>query len=154
LFTKPPTKLTDMNAYFNYLEHQSEQRHNETVAQRTQDYNRVSSAARRSMTPEKIKQLSLAKREKREAIRALRQVKRDDERRMEEEQLQKKVLETAGARNLKHKSSGGSILIHGMWIGKRGGLQWTSDAPRICLLTLENISKMNEHRTKETMREN
>jgi hypothetical protein len=40
-FTEPPTKLTDTDAYFNYLEHQSEQRHNETVAQRTQDYNRV-----------------------------------------------------------------------------------------------------------------
>jgi hypothetical protein len=50
------------------------------------------------MTPEKIKQLRLAKREKREAIRALRQVKRDDERRTEEERLQKKLLETAGGR--------------------------------------------------------
>jgi hypothetical protein len=91
--------LTDTDAYFNYLEHQSEQRHNETVAQRTQDYNRVSSAARRSMTPEKIKRLRLAKRERQEAIRALRQVKRDDERRAEEERLEKKLLETAGARN-------------------------------------------------------
>jgi hypothetical protein len=54
----------------------------------------------------------------------------------------------------KHKSSGGSILIHVMWIRKRGGRQWTSDAPRISLLTLENISKTNEHGTKETMREN
>ena len=55
-FTEPPTrKLTDTDAYFNYLEHQSEQRHNETVAQRTQDYDRVSSAARSSMTPEKNK---------------------------------------------------------------------------------------------------
>jgi hypothetical protein len=31
-FTEPPMKLTDADAYFNYLEHQSEQRHNETVA--------------------------------------------------------------------------------------------------------------------------
>jgi hypothetical protein len=97
-FTEPPTKLTDTDAYFNYLEHQSEQRHNETVAQRTQDYDRVSLAARRSMTLEKIKRLRLQKREKKEAIRALRQVKRDEARREEEEQLQKKLIETAGAR--------------------------------------------------------
>jgi hypothetical protein len=95
---EPLTKLTDTDAYFNYLEHQPEQRHNETVAQRTQDYSGVSPAARRSMTPEKIKQLPLAKRETKEAIRALRQVKRDDKRRAEEERLQKKLLETAGAR--------------------------------------------------------
>jgi hypothetical protein len=90
--------LTDTDAYFNYLEHQSEQRHNETVAQRTQHYDRVSSAARRSMTPEKIKRLRLQKRGKKEAIRALRQVKRDEARREEEERLQKKLIETAGAR--------------------------------------------------------
>jgi hypothetical protein len=54
-FTEPPTKLTDTDAYFNNLEHQSEQRHNVTVAQRIQDYNRVLSAARRSMAPKKIK---------------------------------------------------------------------------------------------------
>jgi hypothetical protein len=77
--------LTNTDAYFNDLEHQSEQRHNKTVAQRTQDYDRVSSAARRSMTPEKIKQLRLQKRETKEAIRALRQVKQDEERREEEE---------------------------------------------------------------------
>jgi hypothetical protein len=71
---------------------------NETVAQRTQDYDRVSSAARRSMTPEKTKRLRLQKREKKEAIRALRQVKRDEARREEEERLQKKLIETAGAR--------------------------------------------------------
>jgi hypothetical protein len=84
--------LTNTDAYFNYLEYQSEQRHNKTVAQRTQDYDRVLSAARRSMTPEKIKQLRLQKRENKEAIRALRQVKRDEERREEEEQLQKKLI--------------------------------------------------------------
>jgi hypothetical protein len=87
-----------MDAYFNYLEHQLEHRHNENVAQRTQDYNRVSSAARRSMTPKKIKRLRLAKREKQDALPALKQVKRDDARREEEERLQKKLLETAGAR--------------------------------------------------------
>jgi hypothetical protein len=76
-------KLTNTDAYFNYLEHQSEQRHNETVAQRTQDYDRVSSAARKSMIPEKIKRLRFQKREKKEAIRALRQVKRDEARREE-----------------------------------------------------------------------
>jgi hypothetical protein len=64
------------------------------------------------MTPEKIKRLRLAKMEKREAIRALRQVKRDDARRTEEERLQKKLLETAGARKQaqilwrKHSDSG------------------------------------------------
>jgi hypothetical protein len=42
----------------------------------------------------------------------------------------------------RHKSSGGSILIQGMmWIGESGERQWTSDAPSICLLTLESISK-------------
>jgi hypothetical protein len=92
-FTEPPTKLTDTDAYFNYLELQSEQRHNKTVAQRTQDYDRVSPAARRSMTPEKIKRLRLQKRENKEAIRAMRQVKRDKE----EEQLQKKLIEKEGA---------------------------------------------------------
>jgi hypothetical protein len=51
------------------------------------------------MTPEKIKRLRLAKRERQEAIRALRQVKRDDERRAEEERLENKLLDTAGARN-------------------------------------------------------
>jgi citrate lyase beta subunit len=90
--------LTDTDAYFNYLEHQSEQRHNKTVAQRVQDYDRVLSAARRSMTPEKIKRLRLQKMETMEAVRALRQVKRDEERREEEERLQKKLIETAGAR--------------------------------------------------------
>jgi hypothetical protein len=84
-FTEHPTKLTDTDACCNYLEHQLEQRHNETVAQRTQDYNRLSSAARISMTPEKIKQLHQAKREKQEALQALKEVKRDDERREEEE---------------------------------------------------------------------
>jgi hypothetical protein len=34
-FTEAPTKLTDADAYFNYLEHQLEHHHNETVAQRT-----------------------------------------------------------------------------------------------------------------------
>jgi hypothetical protein len=90
-------KLTDMDAYFNYLEHQSEQRHNKTVAQRTQDYDRVLSAARRSMTPEKIKRLRLQKRENKKSVRAMRQVKRDEERREEEERLQKKLIETEGA---------------------------------------------------------
>jgi hypothetical protein len=97
-FDEPPTKLTDTYAYFNYLEHQLEQCHKETVAQRTQDYNRVSSAARRSMTPEKIKWLRLQRREEQEAIRAKKQEKRDKERREEEERLQKKLEETAPAR--------------------------------------------------------
>jgi hypothetical protein len=96
-FTEPPTKLTDTDAYFNYLEHQSEQRHNKTAAQRTQDYDRVSSAARRSITPEKIKRLRLQKRENKKAIRAMRQVKQDKERREEEERLQNKLIETEGA---------------------------------------------------------
>jgi hypothetical protein len=65
-FTDPPMKLTGTDAYFNYLKHQSEQQHNETVAQRTQGYDRLSLAARRSMTPEKIKRLRLQKREKKE----------------------------------------------------------------------------------------
>jgi hypothetical protein len=50
------------------------------------------------MTPEKIKRLRLHKREKQEAIRAVKQAKRDDERRQEEALLGKKVQETAGAR--------------------------------------------------------
>jgi hypothetical protein len=66
-FTEPPTKLINTDAYFNYLEHQLEQRHNETAAQRTQDYGRVLLAARRRMTPEKIKRLRLQKRENKEA---------------------------------------------------------------------------------------
>ena len=50
------------------------------------------------MTPEKIKRLRLQKRENKEAIRAMRQVKRDKERREEEERLQKKLIEKEGAR--------------------------------------------------------
>jgi hypothetical protein len=50
------------------------------------------------MTPEKIKQLRLQKKGKKDAIRALRQVKRDEVRREEEERLQKKLIETADAR--------------------------------------------------------
>jgi hypothetical protein len=138
--------LTDTDAYFNYLEHQSEQHHNETVAQRTQDYNRVLLAARRSMTPEMIKRLRLAKREKQEALRALT---REERKRSD---FKRNFLKRQVPGN-NHKSSGGSILIQGMWIGKSGGRQWTSDAPRIRLLTLESISKTNELRTKETKRE-
>jgi hypothetical protein len=67
-FTEPPTKLTDTDAYFNYLEHQIELRHTETVAQRTKDYKRVSSDMRRSMTPTKIWMIKLQKREEQEAI--------------------------------------------------------------------------------------
>ncbi len=105
-FDEPPTKLTDTDAYFNYLEHQSEQRHEETVAQRTEDYDRVSSEARSSMTPEKIKQLRLERREEQWAIRAKKQEKRDKERKEEEDRLQKKSKETAPrARSRKMKSS-------------------------------------------------
>jgi hypothetical protein len=50
------------------------------------------------MTPDKIKRLRLQKKEKHEAIRALKQAKRDDERRAEDERLQKQLLETVGAR--------------------------------------------------------
>jgi hypothetical protein len=46
----------------------------------------------------------------------------------------------------KYKSSGGSILIQGTWIGKREGRQWRNDAPRICLLSLESI---RDERDKE-----
>ena len=76
-------QLTDTDAYFNYLEHQSEQCHKETVAQRTEDYDRVPSEARSSMTPEKIKQLRLERREEQWAIRAEKQEKLDEERKKE-----------------------------------------------------------------------
>jgi hypothetical protein len=50
------------------------------------------------MTPDKIKRLRLQKKEKHKAMRALKQAKRDEERRAEEERLQKKLRETAGSR--------------------------------------------------------
>jgi ABC-type transport system involved in cytochrome c biogenesis ATPase subunit len=58
--------LTGTDAYFNYLEHQTELRHTETVSERTQDYKRVSSDVRRSMTPTKIGMIKLQKREEQE----------------------------------------------------------------------------------------
>jgi hypothetical protein len=69
--------LADTDAYFNYLEHQTELCHTETVAQRTKDYKRVSFDVRRSMTPTKIRMIKLQKREEQEAIRAAIERKRE-----------------------------------------------------------------------------
>jgi hypothetical protein len=90
--------LTDTDAYFNYLEHQTELRHTETVAQRTKDYKRVSSDVRRSMTLTKIRMIKLQKREEQEAIRAARKEPQDNARRAEEERLEEKEREREPAR--------------------------------------------------------
>jgi hypothetical protein len=97
-FMEPPTKLTDTDAYFNYLEHQTELHHTETIAQRTKDYKRVSSDVRRSMTPTKIWMIKLQKREEQEAIQAARKETQDHARRAEEERLEEKERETEPAR--------------------------------------------------------
>ena len=96
-FTKPPTKLTDTDAYFNYLEHQTEKRRSDTVKQRSKNIKKVTSAARSSMTPEKIRMIRLKKKretmEKRQrfsARRAERQAEREEEIREEEEDYEKK----------------------------------------------------------------
>jgi hypothetical protein len=97
-FMEPPTKLINTDAYFNYLEHQTELRHTETVAQRIKDYKRVSSDVHRSMTPTKIWMIKFKKREEQEAIRAARKETRDDARRAEEERLEEKERKREPAR--------------------------------------------------------
>jgi hypothetical protein len=95
-FTKPPTKLTDTDAYFNYSEHQTEKRWSDTVKQRSKNVKKVTSEARSSMTPEKIRMIRLEKKretmEKRlrfSARRAERQAEREEEIRVEEEDREK-----------------------------------------------------------------
>jgi hypothetical protein len=97
-FREPPTKLTKTDAYFNNLEHHTELRHTETVAQRTKDYKRVSSDVRRSMIPTKIRIIKLQKREEQDAIQAARKETRDNARRAEEERLEEKEREREPAR--------------------------------------------------------
>ena len=104
-FTKPPTKLTDTDAYFNYLEHQTEKRRSDTVKQRSKNVKKVTSAARSSMTPEKIRMIRLEKKrknmEKRQRFSARRAEKiaeKEEEIRVEEEKHEKKMKATEGAR--------------------------------------------------------
>jgi hypothetical protein len=117
-FTEPPIKSTNTDAYSNYLEHQTEQCHNKTVAQRTQDYKILCSAGRSTMTTEKIQKIHLDNREKLDAIRAAKRqrgmmIGERKRRNLERNYKQQEVPEN------KQEFYGRSIFIQLMWIGKR-----------------------------------
>jgi hypothetical protein len=63
------------------------------------------------MTPVNIKRLRLQKKEKQEAIRALKQAKRDDKKRERKRSDSKRNYEKRQVPENKQKSSGGSILM-------------------------------------------
>jgi ribosomal protein L44E len=89
--------LTNTDAYFNYLEHQTELHHIETEHREPKTIKEHCPTCN-SMTPTKIRMIKLQKREEQEAIRAARKETRDDARRAEEERLKEKEHEREPAR--------------------------------------------------------
>jgi hypothetical protein len=93
LYTKPPTKLTDMAVIFGCWEHQTEQRHSETVKQRTKNIRQVASAVQNTMTPGKIRQIWMESKAQWEPMQVVKQWKWDEDRRERRKKQAKKLEE-------------------------------------------------------------